>query len=144
MKESIPLLLPPFPLPLPLLLPLLLPPLLPLLLPLLPLQLQLGQLHLPLRHPREIRVLRVSCLGALRTILAIWILALPSNLPSFLSKIFRGILSIRPPSRLHTTFACLRMFLCQFCVHIWSTCESWVGIFLLVLQGPSLSSWPSV
>merc|ERR1719433_2241400 len=127
MKGFIPLLLPPLPLLLLLLLlPLLLPPLLPLLL------------------PREIPVLRVSCLGALRTILAIWSLASLTILCTSPSTKLGDVQLLQLPNRLHTTFACLRMFLCQFCVHIWSTCESWVGIFLLVLQGPSLSSWPSV
>merc|ERR1712183_565101 len=125
------LLLPPLPLLLPLLLPILLPPLLPLLLPLLPLQLQLVQLHLLLRHPREIRVLRVSCLGALRTILAIWSLASLTILCTSPSTKLGDVQLLQLPNHLHTTFACLRMFLCQFCVHIWSSCESWVGIFLL-------------
>merc|ERR1712102_184932 len=121
MKEFIPLLLPPLPLLLPLLLlPLLLPPLLPLLLPLLPLQLQLGQLHLLLRHPREILVLRVSCLGALRTILAIWSLASLTILCTSPSTRLEDVQLLQLPNRLHTTFACPRMFLCQFCVHIWS------------------------
>merc|ERR1712124_224475 len=109
----IPLLLLPLPLP-----PLLLLPLLPLLLPLL------------LLHHREILVLRVSCLGVRRTTWAIWSLASLTIQYTSPSTKLGDARPLQLPIRLRTTFAYLRMFLCQFCVHIWSTCESWVDIFL--------------
>merc|ERR1719414_1371994 len=115
-----------FLLPLPLLPPLL-PLLLPLpLLPLLLLLLLLGLRHLLLHHLQEILVLQPFCLVVHRTTWAIWSLvsfAIQSTSPSTKLGDVRLLLL---PNRLRTTFVCLRMFLCQFCVHIWSTCGSLV------------------
>merc|ERR1739848_29291 len=108
-----------------LLLPLLLLPLL-----LLLLLLQLLVLHLLRHHHREILVLLVSCLGVLRTTWAIWSLASFAIQYTSPSTKLGDAQPLQLPIRLRTTFACLRMFLCQFCVHIWSTCGSWVDIFL--------------
>merc|ERR1712228_860916 len=101
-----------------------------LLLPLLLLLLQLLVPHLLLHHHREILVLRVSCLGVRRTTWAIWSLASLTILYTSPSTKLGDAQPLQLPIRLRTTFAYLRMFLCQFCVHIWSTCESWVDIFL--------------
>merc|ERR1719220_1535990 len=116
-------------LPLPLLPPLLLPlPLLLLPLLLLPLPLLLlllGLRHLLLHHLQEILVLRPFCLVVHRTTWAIWILnAWPNRSRISLSSPFQESRNTERSNRLRTTFVCLRMFLCQFYVHIWSTCGS--------------------
>merc|ERR1719414_1776970 len=111
----------------------LLPPLLPLLLPLLLLPLLLlllllGLRHLLLHHLQEILVLQPFCQVVHRTTWAIWSLvsfAIQSTSPS--TKL-GDVQLLLLPNRLRTTFVCLRMFLCQFYVHTWSTCGSLVDI----------------
>merc|ERR1719384_1623195 len=99
-----------------------------LLLPLLLLLLLLGLRHLLLHHLQEILVLQPFCLVVHRTTWAIWSLvsfAIQSTSPS--TKL-GDVQLLLLPNRLRTTFVCLRMFLCQFYVHIWSTCGSLVDI----------------